>query len=417
MSPLICLVSPAHLASNPRLVKEADALKAAGYRVHVVCGRNYAPVDPFDAQIRSAASWTATVVDYTRSWRRLPSRTLHRLARRRLARKAAPTLDLAMRAQHPAQAALAAAARSIAADLYIGHTVAGLAAAALAARDRGVPYAFDAEDFHTAETDLSEQDGTERLALSTIERALLPGAAYTTAAAPLIARAYTETYGIPEPAVILNVFPMREAPFPPPDMARNDNAPRRFYWFSQTIGPGRGLESMVGVLAHLRTPSSLHLRGVTAPGFQEMLTQHARSSGYAGSLEFLPLAPSDQMAVLASTYDVGLSLEQTRPRNRDLCLTNKLFTYLLAGLPVACTPTSAQTDFARSLGDAALIIDLDHPEETARALDAFFADSGRLSRAAAAAWKAGQERFNWEHERGILLGLVAKALRGAAKES
>ena len=32
----VCLVTPAHLASNPRLVKEADALHAAGYRTHVV---------------------------------------------------------------------------------------------------------------------------------------------------------------------------------------------------------------------------------------------------------------------------------------------------------------------------------------------------------------------------------------------
>ena len=34
----ICLVSPGHLSSNPRLVKEADALHEAGYAVRVVAG-------------------------------------------------------------------------------------------------------------------------------------------------------------------------------------------------------------------------------------------------------------------------------------------------------------------------------------------------------------------------------------------
>jgi hypothetical protein len=32
----ICLVSPGHVGSNPRLVKEADALTAVGYNVRAV---------------------------------------------------------------------------------------------------------------------------------------------------------------------------------------------------------------------------------------------------------------------------------------------------------------------------------------------------------------------------------------------
>ena len=33
----ICLITPGQLALNPRLVKEADALSAAGYEVSVIC--------------------------------------------------------------------------------------------------------------------------------------------------------------------------------------------------------------------------------------------------------------------------------------------------------------------------------------------------------------------------------------------
>src|SRR4051812_42167748 len=32
----VCLITPGHLATNPRLVKEVDALTEAGYAVHVV---------------------------------------------------------------------------------------------------------------------------------------------------------------------------------------------------------------------------------------------------------------------------------------------------------------------------------------------------------------------------------------------
>src|SRR5262245_44066382 len=53
----ICLVSSGHLASNPRLVKEADALQEAGFAVSVVAG-NVAPgVRALDATILARASW------------------------------------------------------------------------------------------------------------------------------------------------------------------------------------------------------------------------------------------------------------------------------------------------------------------------------------------------------------------------
>jgi hypothetical protein len=49
----ICLVSPSH--SNPRLVKEADALHEAGYAVRVVAGDATPGVWPLDAVILARA--------------------------------------------------------------------------------------------------------------------------------------------------------------------------------------------------------------------------------------------------------------------------------------------------------------------------------------------------------------------------
>ena len=47
----ICLVSPQHLASNPRLVKEADALHEAGIAVRVIAGDATPGVRPLDETI------------------------------------------------------------------------------------------------------------------------------------------------------------------------------------------------------------------------------------------------------------------------------------------------------------------------------------------------------------------------------
>src|SRR5258708_10955686 len=54
----ICLVTPSHLAMNPRLVKEANALSEARYRVHVIAGRFSPPMDDLDSEILRGAAWT-----------------------------------------------------------------------------------------------------------------------------------------------------------------------------------------------------------------------------------------------------------------------------------------------------------------------------------------------------------------------
>ena len=53
----ICIVTPGHLASNPRVVKEADALHAAGYDVSVVAGDLTPAVRPFDRDVEAEAPW------------------------------------------------------------------------------------------------------------------------------------------------------------------------------------------------------------------------------------------------------------------------------------------------------------------------------------------------------------------------
>ena len=210
------------------------------------------------------------------------------------------------------------------------------------------------------------------------------------------------------------MFPLAEAPAAPvPPESAAGGAPL-LYWFSQTIGPGRGLEPLVAVLGRINTPCALRLRGLPAPGFPDALRGLARAAGFTGSLAFEPLGPPEAMMTLAASADLGLSLEQSTPLNRDLCLTNKIFTYLLAGMPVALTPTSAQLGLAPALGTAALCLDLARPAEAATVLDAFLGDPARRTSARSAAWRLGRTRYHWEQEIPALLASVETALASPA---
>lgn len=405
----ICLVTPSHVASNPRLVKEADALHAVGHTVHVVAHRYYPVIDAQDAAIYSQARWTRTVVDFTRGpgprWAKLRRRFI-RLA---ISRGLRITAARAACAHHAAVPALISAAVRFPADLYIGHCLAGLAAAAGAARRTGARHGFDAEDFHSAETRETEESADERALITALERACLPSCSTFTAASPLIARAYRETYNLRmEPVPVLNVFPLSQAPSVAPSCL-SPGSPLRLYWFSQTIGAGRGLEALVTALGRMTTPVSLHLRGLPAPGFREILQTLAKTRGWRGQIEFLPFGHADEMPRLAAGYDLGLSLEQRIPRNRDLCLTNKIFTYLLAGLPVALSATSAQDALRPELGDAALSLLLEDPEACADTLDSFARSAARRATARAAAWHLGQTRFNWDREQTIVQQIVTNS--------
>lgn len=407
----ICLITPGHVSSTPRLVKEADALVAAGYRVHVVSGHYHPPAAALDASLLATVRWQHTPVTLRRDLPSLARKTLRKLARLALS-LGCSGLRLAALAHHAETLRLAAAAARIPADLYLGHCLAGLPAAAFAARRRRVAYGFDMEDFHAEETEAALRNKPDRLAARLLCTRLLPGCRHLTAASPLIAEKCAQAYAA-RPAVLLNVFPLAESPATPATPpAPSETTPLRLYWFSQTIGPGRGLEAVIDTLALMQTPAELSLRGLCTDTFRHTLQSRATAAGLRTPLRFLPAAPPAEMARLAADHHVGLSVENTYPPNRDICLTNKIFTCLLAGLPVALTPTRAQSALAPALGEAALLLDFQNqPAQAAAALDALARSPARLASARARAWELSRTRYNWDTEQLSFLASITTALR------
>lgn len=411
MKARICLLSPGHVASNPRLVKEANALSDAGYQVRVVAGDYMAEVRSLDETILSEASWSWVQV-------KLGTKLVYSLRkiRQQLAQIIASVswlsnLSVAVWAHHPLSNQLGRVAAAEVADLYIAHCLAALPAAAIAAQKHNAKFGFDAEDFHIGELIDNSKNQTEIRIRDRLERTLLPSCAHLTAASPKIAEAYHKRYGVKMQS-ILNVFPLSEAPqsYIRQKGDRIGNEPS-LYWFSQTIGAGRGLEAIVRAMGKMQTSVRLHLRGIVAADYQERLQQLAREVGVGERLHFLPSASPTQMIELAACHDIGLSLELTQPFNRAICLTNKLFTYILAGLPVLMSRTPAQEEFAKQLGEAAALIDIDNLDAIALTLDHWLSQPQKLSSARAQAWKLGQEIYNWDVEKKHFLTVVEKSLR------
>lgn len=392
----VCIITPHHLANNPRVLKEADTLAACDIDVTVIHGSYQGSLMDEDEMITFTSKWRAVPVN----WRR-PPRSLFSLANLRLARllmhfREYPSLRTAICAEHVSIPALSAAARKVQAALYIGHTPSGLCAAAAGARHAGALLGFDAEDYHAEETDTVVRNPRRRRGLITIEQRLLPLCTWFTASTLEIAEEYARTRGTITPRVFLNVFPRNMGPRDKPEHRPLDSTPRRLYWFSQTIGPGRGLEKLLVILAKCRINCDLYLRGTPEDEYPRTLQEIGSLAHFRGRIYFLPRQSPSEMGRLCSGYDLGLALELSHPGNRDLCLTNKLFTYLVAGLPFAYTPTRAQSAFCAPLRASAVKIDLDDPVTSARELDAFFSSEERQERARDEAWLAGQSVYCWD---------------------
>jgi glycosyltransferase involved in cell wall biosynthesis len=117
------------------------------------------------------------------------------------------------------------------------------------------------------------------------------------------------------------------------------------------------------------------------------------------------------MVRLCTGYAIGLAVEPDSSPNNSIALSNKIFTYLLAGLPVLLSRTPAQEQLARSLGDAAILVDLRRPQAAAESLESFLNSESAQRRARATAWRLGHEKFNWDVEKQKFLQLVRQAIR------
>jgi peptidoglycan/xylan/chitin deacetylase (PgdA/CDA1 family)/glycosyltransferase involved in cell wall biosynthesis len=415
----ICLVTSEQISTNPRLVKEADALSKAGFDVRVVACQWMDWPREEDAKLLASRNWRCQIINYSREsspklfW---SSRFRHYSIRHFFA----PLLSgdkMIPRALGRVVPEMMRAAASEPADLFIGHNLAGLPAAVLAAGKQGARAAFDAEDLHSRMW-LKEFGPTAIARLAErAERRFLPRCAYITAAAPLIAQAYARRYELPLPETILNVFPLADRPaqFRPHD----PSAPLTLYWFSQVIGARRGLEDIIRAIALSGSKDiQLHLRGQWQGGYEDELRAWVHDARLRQEqIVSHALGSPDDMIRLSGEYDVGLALEQPVSENRDICLTNKICTYLLAGNAVIASGTRGQRHFMNQIPGVGLCYEIDDVQTVAEQLHKWEQDRDSLERARRRAWQFGEENYNWDIEQKKLLAMVEQtmAVRPAAK--
>lgn len=403
------------------MLKEAETLAAEGFRVSIVTsalpGAGGIPMaDPVFCVVRrlnSRSAWLAR-------WRQ------------RLARRSARLWPLQQREAVAAYGSLftdlvALMRRNPAGALRIMHLEPAFLAADASGHWAGA--CADFEDWYSEDLLPGRRSAglTERLLVA--ERGALDFAAACWCTSEAMADAVANACGtLRRPRVIRNVFPRRMRDRidgewkDRPELARRSvskgaragrpaDVPVSFHWFSQTIGPGRGLEEALSVLAEVKGDWELHLRGGRgnyAAWFEEVCPAPIRSRVYLHGL-----VPPEELSSRIAEHDVGLACETARPRSRDVTITNKLFQYLQAGLVVLASETAGQRE-AAALAEGGVLLYQSGGDSLRELMQGLVDDRERLRSLREAAWLAG-DRLCWDNEAPKLVSAVREAASGVQK--
>lgn len=130
-----------------------------------------------------------------------------------------------------------------------------------------------------------------------------------------------------------------------------------------------------------------------------------------GVLRVLPPVRSEDLPAYTSDADAGLILFRNTCLNHYYSLPNKLYEYMMAGIPIIA---SDLPEIARVLkeGDFGLLIDPEDPGAIADAVRRVASDASWRAAAGARARAAALERYNWGEQEKVLVAAYDRLVRG-----
>ncbi|GHO82735.1 glycosyltransferase [Dictyobacter formicarum] len=284
-------------------------------------------------------------------------------------------------------------------DIYHAHDDTALTACYLAASIRGKPLVFDSH-----ELPLTEPGVTRWRLLCFFSRWLLARmmsrcTGIITVSRPIMYELHRR-YGGPMATVIRNILSF-QTPVPT-NMLRDYlhlNPDTRIALYQGNLD-SRGLDKLIPAARFIHPGNVIIMMGQGA--IQSDIERLILREDVSDRVKIIPPVPYTELLTWTASADIGLvvyspSTTSTITPNIQMCLPNKLFEYLMAGLPVLASSLDAVADIIRTY-DVGLIISSLEPEEIGRAINEMLADHQALARMRANALTATRYDLNWESE-------------------
>jgi len=389
----ILIITPKQPSGNPRMRKSADALSMAGHEVHVLYAYGAPWADEADVPILASANWSFEVI----GGHPIKARFAYFISR--LERKFYEVLGNTERATCRSLNQYVRKAENWNPEVVIGHNPGALAPAIEIGKQLHIPVLFDAEDYHRGESYWVRVKQEHKM--TEIEDRYMPQLTAMTTAAPLISDTYRSLYPNLDVTTVNNAFSKRNQPAAP----QSTTGPLKVVWFSQVVGLDRGLQEFIAGMNLVKDiPLELNILGLSTTEKNEMLTSMVESPEHRIAFHS-PRSEAELFSFLGS-HEIGLALEIPFAHNREICRTNKLYTYPLAGCYMFASRTQSQEQFISEYPVTGQLIDLDEPRSIGTAIREADSNRKELLRKREQTWQLAIDDLNWETESQVLVNVV-----------
>ncbi|MFK0312802.1 glycosyltransferase family 4 protein [Pseudomonas sp. NPDC090233] len=288
------------------------------------------------------------------------------------------------------------------ADVVHSHDVNTLPTAWLAARLSRARLVYDAHEISTSR----EGYDSFRKLVGMVEKHLMPKADGTITTTDARAKYFARAYGVARPAVLQNR----------PRLTRCEASNRireelglTAAWpiilYQGGLQQGRGLEKLVRTAAEVPDAYFVFIGGGR---LTESLVQLSEQLGLQERVRFIPTVALAQLPSYTASADIGVQPIENTCLNHYTTDSNKLFEYLIAGLPVVATDFPEIRRIVRD-HDVGLLVPANDPSALAGALNRLVGDQPlRNHYAHNAHITAGT--LNWEEQEFRLIELYRQVL-------
>ena len=347
MTKRITIVTGQHLTANPRVWKEANALASQGYFVTVYTTWYSQLLLLEDKKLM------LSTIDYLPSFSLIYSwRNFLLVFSAKGIKKAANYFFRYFNVSSIYQEVYLPGMQlkkiiDVPTDLFICHQEAGLLLGVQLLK-KGMKVAFDFEDWYAEDypncfrsVDLFRKN----------ELYALKHAAYVSCPSTAMSSSLKEFYNLDRQfSVIFNSFPIENI-----DDRNIQKKPNSLVWFSQTVGPNRGIEDFVNILKLIDIPVEIHFIGFCSGSYKKYILECLNDTPHKVIIHAL-MKHSDMLRFVKQ-FEYGLALEHSFPPSRDLTISNKILLYLQLNLHVIATSTKGHLELKPDFGDSISYID------------------------------------------------------------
>lgn len=295
------------------------------------------------------------------------------------------------------------------ASVVHSHDVNTLPTAWLASRISRARLVYDA---HEISTSREGYDSFRRL-VGMVEKRLMPAADGTITTTDARAKYFARAYHVTRPTVLQNRPRLTRCA--PTNRIREELGLAE-QWpiviYQGGLQQGRGLEKLIRVAA--KVPDAYFVL-IGGGRLAHSLSQLIEELDLQDRVHIIPTVPLAELPSYTASADIGVQPIENTCLNHYTTDSNKLFEYLIAGLPVVATDFPEIRRIVRR-HDVGVLVSSDDPTGLAHALNVLVSDAN-LREAYAQNARSTAVTLNWEEQESRLVDLYQQVLSSAPHSS